>query len=1155
MQESFLNPTSLYIKNIQCTGDVPPPLIGCSLTYMGSHAYLFGGRTFGIGALSGQVYACDLKTFIWKKVGPDVPTRRPQSSPLYPRLFNNSSVSKAGIDDAPFPTAGKEDIDEEYATADGEENDDDEPDASPQSTPYPRFFHTATAYKHYVIIFGGMSLTYDKSIRCNIKVILNDIAFFDTKSGTWHRPDDLKLKTIEPASQPHNGGPGRNSNQEGSTLKATGSETQLNGSSGGSGVLPSAGRAPSPRYAHLSTIVSDEYMIIVGGQDHKELYVEEMNIFNLKQMRWLEKHRFPRSVGMYRTMAIPTSSNSVYLYSNYNFNSVRRSMHVLGPPPELKVTDMSSSLKGDVLPPGLRFPIGLLLDENTMLLAGTFILGGVSHELSIWICNLRDFSWRRIPCARQFMQGSWNQAIINPLTNEYIAFGDSSRSMSQDYQRRRLNFKEVKVVDIKAFGYIPRIPKSPTYDVQCFQESVDKSKASREFLKSSQDLGFFFHTLGQFVDCELVAADGERFFINSGMLKHRLPMLSEKWLNPQNSRKSLYGYRVVLPYNKFVIHPLVQYIYTYPLDVPSISQRPGNTDPDTQDQPSSSNALPAPVEDGGLSTPMATLINILVAASQLEIEDVVDEVAAIIHSRISPENATQVFHSALLSNNNQLQAHAVIALLENKEFLIQKPEVVFGNFPKQSEKTLFSYIAPTLKSDPQFMALFDIFSPRESVDEGHDGSGGSANQQPRRNVYATNLSALAKCISELYVNSGQDDADKNEPQSARRNSKNSSIMSTTNTASFESQRIWSPNSNIPNSPALSQIEAFAARSKMQASGLKGGDKGTSLDHLKIPKSGRRRSSVNSQLSNEIVSTKGSRETASRPSPLGERPSQHNSATSTSSTSNLGPRVPSTIIEEHTSTSSDKGTKPNQLRRTSTKTDPNMPFDALGEMMKRYESLSQSSSLEISETQGSNKKSISSHLSGSSTSIPEPPRSAKLVRPSTSKSLQYNRSKTTPSTPTTPPPPMPSSPSLVGSNHQLEAKIKSPHLTSSSSNRNSLLRPFRKVVKRISGATSVTTTSAEDQHSIASASDAGSSLTNREMTILEHHQPSTPDTPLMGSISNNRTTSDSQSFHTTSKESSASSSQTESQSNEKQKSKKKSLPQKTNNVAVLAVAMK
>ncbi|KAJ2219666.1 hypothetical protein IWW45_009285, partial [Coemansia sp. RSA 485] len=405
--------TELFIRSFKCTGDVPPALVGSSVTYLDGKAYVFGGRALHSGKLSNDIYICELRNFVWRRI----------------EACNNSSIASSSSNNN---TAS------------------DEAAADP---PSPRFFHSCTAFKHYLIVFGGMGLDADgdglgsgaagaasplgnapvHSIQDDrqqqsfqmrtTKTLLGDISVFDTVSERW-----VAMRALEGVdtddSQPMS--------------------------------VPEGNMSPSPRYAHLSILFGSR-LLVVGGQDLEEQYVEELNVFDLRLGRWVLRSPFPRAVGLYRSfIASVPETGSTLLYSNYSFASVKRAMYSLSAPPECTLKEISEHISGT--PPGLRFPRGHLVDPHTIVMTGTLISTEGHSELSLWTLDARTMRWEPIACGAKFRAGSWNQSIVDPRTNTMVLFGDSRRDLTYDYQRRRLNYGEIRTVDLRALGYM-RVPR------------------------------------------------------------------------------------------------------------------------------------------------------------------------------------------------------------------------------------------------------------------------------------------------------------------------------------------------------------------------------------------------------------------------------------------------------------------------------------------------------------------------------------------------------------------------------------------------------------------------------------------------------------------------------------------------------------------------
>ncbi|KAJ2785519.1 hypothetical protein H4R18_000464 [Coemansia javaensis] len=482
--------TELFVRSFKCTGDVPPALVGSSVTYLRGHAYVFGGRALHSARLSNDIYACDLQTYQWRRIGAG--DERPGTAGARP------------------------------------------PGAAPP--PPPRFFHSATAFRQYLVVFGGMGLDVDPDAPAgalgdphstNIqddrnqqsfqvrtsKTLLDDIAVFDTQSECW-----VSRRALDGAPD--------DDDDDGA----------------------SAPVRPAARYAHLSALLGHR-LLVVGGQDLEEQYVEELNVFDLRAGRWVHRSPFPRAVGLYRSfIASPPAAGGSLLYSNFSFASVKRSLYQLSAPPDCTLKDISAQMDGE--PAGLRFPRGHVADPHTVVMSGTLISSEGHSEMSLWALDSRTMRWQPIPCGARFRTGSWNQSVVDPRTNTLVVFGDSRRDLAYDYQRRRLNYTEVRAVDLRALGYMraPRTPELPapiaasplaaarTAATGTLVSQPGSPAARQGATKATPELlGFeigaqLLH-FTQFNDAEILAADGSCVAeVNTGLLRARWPKQTEAWL-------------------------------------------------------------------------------------------------------------------------------------------------------------------------------------------------------------------------------------------------------------------------------------------------------------------------------------------------------------------------------------------------------------------------------------------------------------------------------------------------------------------------------------------------------------------------------------------------------------------------------------------------
>ncbi|KAJ2086466.1 hypothetical protein IW140_005613 [Coemansia sp. RSA 1813] len=522
--------TELYIRSFKCTGDVPPALVGSSLTYLEGNAYVFGGRALHTGKLSNDIYICDLKSHQWRRINTS------QKQQLNSGAMADSQTNTSAQQQQQQQKQQQQQ--QEEATSNSQPV---SPLAMPTSVPpAPRFFHSATAFKHYMIVYGGMGLDVDNDaatpsgppgvssalqddrnqqsfqIRAN-KTLLGDLAVFDTRMECWVAQRILDTSAHSAADSGED-----------------------------------AGLKPLPRYAHLATLFGSR-LLIVGGQDLEEQYVEELNVFDLQVGRWVMRSPFPRAVGLYRSfIANVPATNATLLYSNYSFASVKRALYSLSAPPDCTLKEVSESLSGE--PPGLRFPRGHLVDPQTVVMTGTLISTEGHSELSVWSLDTKAMRWQPVSCGAKFRAGSWNQSLVDPRTNTLMLFGDSRRDLMYDYQRRRLNYSEIRAIDLRALGYLRtkpvEVPDPKTASSHGFMAAYraavtraasqsplaiqpigpNKTAAELSYEMGSQ---FLFYT--QFSDAEVIGVDGRRVAgANSGILRARWPVQAQMWLAGDN---------------------------------------------------------------------------------------------------------------------------------------------------------------------------------------------------------------------------------------------------------------------------------------------------------------------------------------------------------------------------------------------------------------------------------------------------------------------------------------------------------------------------------------------------------------------------------------------------------------------------------------------
>ncbi|KAF9413083.1 hypothetical protein BGZ94_000838 [Podila epigama] len=500
------------------TGDIPPPLVGATMTIVDDKLYLFGGRLIQTRQMTNSLYILHLNEFRWENVTDVV----------------NVTPTKPSIGDP-----GAED------------------EIEISAPPTERYFHSANAYKNSIVYFGGMGPATNSN---NANTETQDLVVFEDTNVL-----DLELLKWRQVR------------------------------------IPSSAHSPKPRYAHLSSI-SGSKLVIVGGQDIANQYIEEINVLDLDSWQWVSSMPFEKHCGSYRSIAVsgsgqgsnipqigsevdaagsgqlsPTSSDGfptsylrkassntslhytpslrksssnlalkkggpmsrlsgssstfgssppsennrssiyrlshlmgptpvqqqehpIYLYSNFNFTDVKRELQVLNPP-MFTTQDHSHSMSGSILPPGLRFPTGAIAGQH-LLLSGTY-LTNAQQTFSIWSLNLSSLVWTRIDTGTVFNSGSWNRGLLMEDANAYLVFGNKSRNLADDYQNRQTNFEHVSIVDLEAFGIYQQPPTTMT--------------------QTAQELGLGLLSDPAMADFEILTNDNQRIPVNSSILSARWP--------------------------------------------------------------------------------------------------------------------------------------------------------------------------------------------------------------------------------------------------------------------------------------------------------------------------------------------------------------------------------------------------------------------------------------------------------------------------------------------------------------------------------------------------------------------------------------------------------------------------------------------------------
>ncbi|KAK4984396.1 hypothetical protein LTR50_006609 [Elasticomyces elasticus] len=472
------------------TGKEPRPLVGATTTILGDKLYVFGGRRLSKSRphLTSNLYELDLIKRHWTKLD----------------------------------TKG--------------------------DVPLPRYFHSMCALgDNKLVCYGGMSPASHASGQSSTSagqdphsevIVMSDIHIYDVPSRTWTNINThdspqgryahcatvlpssaVFASTNAPMSAIHHNPAGANPNQ--GTLGIS-----LDGTGGAE-------------------------MVVVGGQDSANHYIEQISIFNLRSLKWTTTEPLNWSCGAYRSVVSPLttmrasevgagprrhdnastegedpddpggSGSAMLVYSNYNFLDVKLELQVRAP----NGTLTSAPLAGAVSPPGLRFPNGGVINDH-FIVSGTFLTSS-KQEYALWALDLRTLTWSRIEAGGNvFSQGSWNRGVLWNRRNAFVILGNRKRSLVEDYNNRRINFSNICLVELEAFGLYdnPR-HASPTSSYISASAPVDAMQdpaaGGRPMTRAAEELGALGLSCREIADMDFLAIDGTRIPASSRMISKR----------------------------------------------------------------------------------------------------------------------------------------------------------------------------------------------------------------------------------------------------------------------------------------------------------------------------------------------------------------------------------------------------------------------------------------------------------------------------------------------------------------------------------------------------------------------------------------------------------------------------------------------------------
>ncbi|KAI2601946.1 hypothetical protein GGR54DRAFT_561732 [Hypoxylon sp. NC1633] len=489
--------SSAHLSGLMCnvhrtTGQEPHPLVGATTTILGDKLYVFGGRILSRSRpapLTSDLYELDLIRRHWSKLD----------------------------------TTG--------------------------DTPPPRYFHSMCALGDTkMVCYGGMSPTATQPASASPDqqpevTVMSDIYIYDvpTKKWTYVPSQDAPqgryahCACILPSSATF------------SSHKAPLSALQHN---------PSSGNSNEGRIGINIDGAGGAEMVVVGGQDGANHYIEQISVFNLRSLKWASTQPLGKSCGAYRSVVAPLPpsvtakigkantgtlrqesaiskeakepGSSMLIYSNYNFLDVKLELQIRTSDGLLAEKPMS----GTYSPPGLRFPNGGVIDTY-FVVSGTYLTSS-KQEYALWALDLRNLTWVRIDTGGSvFSQGSWNRGVLWNRRNIFVILGNRKRSLVDDYNHRRINFSNVCMVELEAFGFYDNPRKtsplsgfvsasSPlTAPGLSIARKAGWTGGGRAHTRAAEELGEKALGLRELADMDILCFHGERIPINSRIIARR----------------------------------------------------------------------------------------------------------------------------------------------------------------------------------------------------------------------------------------------------------------------------------------------------------------------------------------------------------------------------------------------------------------------------------------------------------------------------------------------------------------------------------------------------------------------------------------------------------------------------------------------------------
>lgn len=384
------------------TGQVPPLLIGATITLIDEHVYLFGGRLQSTRQISNRLYVLSLKDKVWKSIRPT----------------NN--------------------------------------------TPLPRYFHSANHDgKHHILFYGGMGIRQQQQHTREELIALNDLFFLNVSTMSWEYPpqDQQQKGQVKPTSRYAHissfvkdrlvimGGQDINNEYLNDIhiydFKRKIWANPLSTREYQYGAYRSAAFAVTPiqltpPFAPTMDLLSESYDDSTT-QAQKDA---EISIHTYTNFSGNTPTEVTRQIHSWR---IDSKSNEFVEMQDQSDSITMGS--TLPPPLRFPSAFMC----------GQQF----ILAGPHLATAGQGQGQGSGGQYQIWALDMTSFVWTKIEAGHVLAQGSWLKGVLCEDSNKFMVFGHPERSMVDDYRDRVHCFEHIACVNMEIFG-IYRPPR-PSY--------------------------------------------------------------------------------------------------------------------------------------------------------------------------------------------------------------------------------------------------------------------------------------------------------------------------------------------------------------------------------------------------------------------------------------------------------------------------------------------------------------------------------------------------------------------------------------------------------------------------------------------------------------------------------------------------------------------